>query len=204
MKRRSLLHGSIVGLLSLSAGGSLMHFLRGSGHPTSAARQATPAAESSLHQLTSVWSTDRAEQIRLSALAGRFQVLAMMFTSCPGACPTLVRELQTFEKSLPAEVSALTGFVLVTIDPKRDTPAALREYRKKMGLAEPKWTLLRGAPEDLRELAATLGFNYEPNDAVGFVHSRLVTVLGPAGDIISQHAGVEDPTKVVAAIRKRI
>ena len=129
----------------------------------------------------------------------------MIFTRCPGVCPTLVRELVTLEKALPRDVGEQTGLLLFTIDPEYDSVAVLHEYRKKMGLHAEGWTLLRGEPNDLRELAATLGFDYQPNGAVGFAHSRLVTVLDPAGDIVHQQAELaSDPTKLIAAIQRRL
>ena len=162
-------------------------------------------SSSSLYQLESSWSTDNTARIRLRELGGRYLIVAMIFTRCPGVCPTLVRELQALQKSLPQKVSEKTGFLLVTIDPEFDTPAVLREYRQKMGLAADKWTLLRGEPNDLRELAATLGFDYQPNGPGGFAHSRLVTVLDPGGEVIHQQAEVSgDPIKLIAAIQKRI
>jgi protein SCO1 len=48
------------------------------------------------------------------------------FTHCPDVCPTTLFEMSEILKRLPADkrVSAL----FVTVDPERDTPAALKDY----------------------------------------------------------------------------
>jgi protein SCO1/2 len=170
----------------------------------SAGSLARPSS-SSLYQLESKWETDRGRRIQLRELGGRVWVVAMIFTRCPGACPTLVRELKALDETLPPNVRGRAGFLLFTIDPGYDSVAVLGEYRKKMRLDAERWTLLRGEPNDLRELAATLGFDYQPNGDVGFAHSRLVSVLDPGGEIIHQQAEVaRDPMKLIGAIERRL
>jgi protein SCO1/2 len=155
----------------------------------------------SLYQLESTWTDEQGRSIHLSDLRGRVQVVTMMFTHCPSACPTLVREVAALERRLPEDLRARTHFVLVSIDPDRDTPQVLQEYAKKMGLISGRWTLLRGNAEDVRELSATLGFNYGKGEGAEIAHSKLITVLGPTGDIAHQQMGVtDDPDRLIAAI----
>ena len=52
------------------------------------------------------------------------------------------------------------------------------------------WTLLRGPAADVRKLAALLGFNYEQIDSGEYVHSNLVTVLNPRGEVVFQQNAV--------------
>jgi protein SCO1/2 len=206
MKGSAALRLVAAGTVAFAAGVVSLAWLAGSaGSAASATRAwAEPASGESLYELDSEWLTDDGRAIRLRELGGRFQVLAMIFTRCPGVCPTLVRELKALEQKLPEAVRDNTGFLLVSIDPEHDTPQVLREYRQTMGLGDDRWTLLRGEPTDLRELAATLGFNYEPSDS-GFAHSRLVTVLDPGGEIVHRQADPgEDPMRVVSAIQKRL
>jgi len=155
----------------------------------------------SLYQLSSQWTTDDERKIHLNDLKGDFRIVALIFTSCPGACPTLVKELQNLDSQMPSGLREITKFVLVSIDPERDTTEALRRYRQKLGLDPGRFTLMRGNAEDVRELAATLGFNYQQTQGVEFVHSRLVTLLNPHGEIVFQQPGVaQDPERLVAAL----
>ena len=88
----------------------------------------------SLYQLESVWTTAADQPLRLGQLQGKVQVLAMVCTTCESACPFIVSLMQLMEAALPPELHPAVGFVLVTFDPVRDTPAVLGAYSVRMGL----------------------------------------------------------------------
>lgn len=156
----------------------------------------------SLQRLESVWTTDRGTALRLRDLSGSTVVLALVFTHCPRACPTLVHELHDLEDSLRPSELVHTRFVLVTIDPERDTPAVLNDYRSAMGLDPEHWVLLHGSPGDTRELSAVLGFLYGRSGGGGYTHSSLVSVLDRDGVVIHQQSGVaSDLDRLRAVIR---
>jgi len=93
--------------------------------------------------------------------------------------------------------------VLISVDPARDSVAALRRYRSAMHLEKGRWRLLRGSETDVRKLAALLGFNYEQIDSGDIVHSNLVTVLNPRGEIVHQQSAVSGDRALLAdAIRR--
>ena len=50
---------------------------------------------------------------------------SMFFASCPTACPLLINDLQRLEAALPADLRDETRVLLVSFDPKRDSPAVL-------------------------------------------------------------------------------
>jgi protein SCO1/2 len=70
-----------------------------------------------------------------------------------------VSDLQRIEAALPENLRTNVGFTLISFDSTRDTPATLQAYRAKRELSTQNWTLLRGEPDDVRELAALLGVN---------------------------------------------
>src|SRR5262245_43291971 len=155
----------------------------------------------SLYQLASDWTTDQGEHLKLAELRGGPRVLAMMFTNCPSLCPTLVRDRKALDAAMPAKCRACTEYVLVTIDPEHDDPAALKEFRARMGLDSKRWVLLRGNASDTQQLAAVLGFNYGKGDGRNYTHSNLVTVLDGQGAIVHQQVGLgEDLSRAVAMI----
>jgi protein SCO1 len=161
--------------------------------------------DKSLYLLESKWRSDRGATVPLSVLRGRPQILAMFFTSCEYACPILVNDMKKLEARLPAGVRAQTDFLLVTIDPKRDTPETLAAFREKRALPVENWTLLRGSDDDTRELAALLGVNYAPESRGQFAHSNLLTVLNAEGEICFQQAGLQaDQEQLVGAIEKAV
>jgi protein SCO1/2 len=157
----------------------------------------------SLYQLESTWTSDVGRQIKLGVLRGRPQVLALFFTSCEYACPLTVDAMQRIEKSLPPALRGKVDFLLVSMDTERDDPAVLHAYREKRHLTTEYWTLLRGAPDDVRELAALLGVNYQRDTRGQFAHSNVITLLNAEGEIAHQQVGLaSDISEIVAAIEK--
>ena len=140
----------------------------------------------SLYLLDSTWTSDVGRQIKLGALRGRPQIVAMFFSHCEYACPILVGELKAIEGKLPAEVLSKVDILLVSIDSKRDTPAELATFRAMRQLTRERWTLLRGEADDVRELAALLGVNYAEDSRGQFAHSNLITLLNAEGEIAFQ------------------
>ena len=159
--------------------------------------------DKSLYLLDSAWTSDVGRQIKLGVLRGRPQIVALFFTHCEYACPILVGELKAIERKLPPEMLGKVDFLLVSIDSKRDTPAALAAFREKRALARERWTLLRGEADDVRELAALLGVNYAEDARGQFAHTNVITVLNADGEIAFQHAGLkQDPALLLTAIEK--
>ena len=147
-------------------------------------------SEKSLYSLDATWTADVGKEVKLAALRGRPQVMALFFTSCEYSCPLIVKDMKAIEKGLPANARGKVDFLLVSIDPDRDTPEALRAFREKHGLAIEHWSLLRGKKEDVKALADLVGFRYYPGSNRQFAHSLFITVLNPAGEIVFQQAGV--------------
>ena len=160
-----------------------------------------PATDKSLYQLDSVWTSDVGKEVKLGVLRGRPQVLALFFTSCEFACPIIVQDMKRIQEVLPAALRDQVDFVLVTMDSERDSPAVLHEYRERQNLGTDHWTLLRGRPDDVRELAALLGVNYQRDARGQFSHSNVITVLNAEGEVVYQQIGLnQSPSEAVKHI----
>src|SRR5690349_18632999 len=97
-------------------------------------REALPPgkySEQSLYKSGALWTSDVGKEIKLEALRGRPQVIAMFFTNCEHSCPFIVNDMKAIEKALPPAIRGKVDFLLVSIDPDRDTPEALRAFRDK-------------------------------------------------------------------------
>ncbi len=64
---------------------------------------------------------------RLSEYRGKLVLLFFGYTHCPDACPLTLAHFKNIRNDLGAD-AAQVRFVLVTVDPERDTPAQLKEY----------------------------------------------------------------------------
>ena len=163
-------------------------------------------SEKSLYTLNATWTADVGKEVTLDALRGRPQVMALFFTNCQHSCPLIVADMKAIEKALPMNVRSGVDFLLVSIDPERDTPEALRAFREKYELPIEHWSLLRGKPEDVKKLADLVGFRYYPGSNLQFAHSLLITVLNPDGEIVYQQSGIgntrDDATAAILRMMK--
>jgi protein SCO1/2 len=166
---------------------------------------AAPLSARSIYQIDATWTNDGGQTYSLATLRGRPVVLAMFFANCEYACPVLVSDMQRLRKSLPADVRDRAQFVLVSFDPARDTPAALKAYRERAAL-DAGWTLLHGDDASVQELAMVLGVKFKEDAKGQFSHSNLITVLNEQGEIAFQRTGlagdVSEAAKAVVVAAK--
>ena len=156
----------------------------------------------SLYDLPSAWRDQTGAALRLPALAGKVRVVAMVYTSCHATCPLIVADLKRIEASIPAARRDAVGFVLVSLDPERDTPGRLAEWAARTQLDPSRWTLLAGDDGAVRELSAALGVRYQAQADGEVAHTNAITVLDAAGAVAHQQPGLGDPAgATVAAVR---
>jgi protein SCO1/2 len=65
---------------------------------------------------------------QLSQLRGKVVLFSFGFTHCPNVCPTTLSDLAKIYRALPANAQKAVQVVFVTVDPKRDTPAMMKDY----------------------------------------------------------------------------
>ncbi len=62
---------------------------------------------------------------------GRPTLMYFGYTNCPDECPTALADIATALRQAPSEIKEDVKVVMVTTDPKRDTPPVLREWLAK-------------------------------------------------------------------------
>jgi protein SCO1/2 len=86
--------------------------------------------------------------VQLSDYQGRIVLLAFIFTTCPGVCPLISRQMAALQAGL--KEAGLFGrqanLVSVTVDPETDTAKVLAEYAQKFGADPAGWRFLRETP----------------------------------------------------------
>jgi protein SCO1/2 len=189
MKMLTLLFVTTYALLASAADSNLArHSCCAS--PLQAAIAPASFTDKSLYQLDSAWTNDAGAAVKLASLRGRPQVVAMFFANCAYACPLLVFQMQQIEAALPETLRDKVGFTLISFDTERDTPAALHSYRQGHALSNNRWTLLRGGPEDVLDVAALLNVKFKKDAQGQFLHSNVVTLLNAEGEIVCQQLGL--------------
>ncbi|MEQ1831778.1 MAG: SCO family protein [Candidatus Eisenbacteria bacterium] len=155
-----------------------------------------------MFELTFPLTDSQGRTRHLDELRGRPFVASMVYTSCTSVCPRITADLQRLERALPADVRARTRFVLFSLDPERDTPAALRAFAREHGLDSTRWTLLAAGPDDMRTLAAVLDVRFRPDAGGEIAHSAVIVVAGADGVIRHRQAGLgTGDSSLVAAVR---
>lgn len=142
----------------------------------------------SVYQVGGTWQTDNNETIQLESLAGKPQLIALIFTGCSNSCPIIVESMKRVEKEVPVKMRSKIGFVLVSITPDTDYPKALKAFAEKKGLNS-NWKLLRGNNELVRSLSNALNGRYKVAKDGDVTHSNNVTLLNNQGQIQMQVNG---------------
>lgn len=170
------------------------------GEPTLAGDWASPLGDASLYDLELVVEDASGRALPLASLRGAPVVISMFYASCPAACPRLIDDLKGIERDLSPEARARTRFVLVSFDPARDTPAALRQLAEERALG-PAWILAAADDPTARELAAGLGVKYRVLDSGEFFHTSVITVLDGEGQPRARVEGLGgDASSIRAAL----
>jgi protein SCO1 len=87
-------------------------------------------------------------RVWLTQLRPRIVVLTFGCTRC-AACAAVLPTLADVARGLGDAAGQRVFFALVSVDPRQDTPAALRAFGRERGLRAPAWLLLTGDPEEI-------------------------------------------------------
>ena len=147
-------------------------------------------SENSIYNLESDWINQNGDKINLGSLRGKPVILTLFYASCTYACPILINDMKKIESSLSGRKLNDYKFILVSIDPDRDTPESLLKTLKMNNLDSKRWTLLTGNKDDVMNLAALIGFKFKDDGKGGFSHSNIITLLNENGEIVHQHVGL--------------
>lgn len=150
-------------------------------------------------------TTAGGDDFNLDSLAGHWSLIFFGFTNCPDICPITMAAMAAAERLLD-EPSAFQG-IMVTVDPRRDTPARLSKYVK--GFSE-RFIGVTGAPERIRSFSTSLGISqakkYTSATDYNVDHSGHIVIVNPRG----QHGGyVKTPhsgdtiASAIKALRRR-
>ncbi len=132
--------------------------------------------------------------VSLSDYQGRPVAIAMIYTSCPHTCPTIIQSLEDRVTTARAAVGADNLTVLtIGFDTTNDTPKRMKHYRGAQGITHKDWHFLSTDAATIETLAADLGFIYKETP-YGFDHLAQVTLLDRDGFVRAQVYGEKVPT----------
>lgn len=165
-------------------------------------QQSTTASNQSVYNNDYLWIDQNSDTVRLSRYKGKYQLISMIFTHCDYACPNIIGDMLNIEDDLITNKKAL-NFLLITIDPDRDTPKQLGDYAEKMDLNVSRWSLLNGDVAAINDVASKLGVSYKKFENGAFGHSNIISLLNKEGEIIYQLEGIHaNNEQLVSLINK--
>ena len=170
--------------------------------------KATEISDISIYNLPETWTTQNGNDIQWKDFKGNVLVVVMIYTSCKAACPILIADMRDIRKTVDASDmphKKKVKYILVSIDPKVDTPEHLKKFAQESGMDDDQWVFLRCDEEKTREFAAVLAVNYKQISPVDFSHSNIISVFNADGELAAQQEGLGiDRTSIVQEIRKQL
>lgn len=125
-----------------------------------------------------------------STFAGRYRLIYFGYSFCPDVCPVdlnwLMLGLKRFEQRNPGAAARVQP-IFITVDPERDTPAAIKPFITQF---HPRLIGLTGTPEQIADVAAKYLVRYQRQpgtrpDAYLVSHTQLAYLMGPNGEPIA-------------------
>ena len=170
------------------------------------ATQPAPLPRDSVYQLPLRLTDQAGRTADWRARRGKPQLVSMFYTSCHYVCPLIVDSGKAIEKSLTPAQQQRLDILLVSMDPARDTPAALQSIVDKRRLDTARWTLASPPANDVRAVAGVLGIRYRQLADGEFNHTSALVLLDADGRIIarSEQVGSRPDLEFVAAVRKAV
>ncbi|NNE54834.1 MAG: SCO family protein [Flavobacteriales bacterium] len=128
-----------------------------------------------------------------SIYQGHIYVADFFFTHCPTICPIMTSQMDRLHQKLAAEGQlGQVKLLSHTVDPTRDTPSRLLEYRAQLGIDSDHWNMVTGDPPALDDQTryGYLVTAFESDSAAGgFFHTDQFALIDRRGHIRGYYDG---------------
>lgn len=157
----------------------------------------------------SVWHTTKnirllnqmGDSVNLYDQQGKIIILDLFFTSCPSICPKLTSNMSKLQQSFSrgGDIrkkidTSIVQFMSISVDPDRDSVAALRDYANKMGVISDNWWLLTGSRDSIYKFAfEELKVDQFSNEPISpnFVHTNRFILIDKKMQIRGYYNGLD-------------
>ena len=135
---------------------------------------------------------------------GKYMLVYFGYTYCPDVCPTTLNAVTEALDKLGPRAAKLVP-VFITVDPQRDTPAAMKRYTAAFS---PALVGLTGTADEIARVAKEYRVYYAkhitgagPND-YSMDHSSTIYLMGPDGEFIALISAESSPQEMADEIGK--
>jgi len=133
---------------------------------------------------------------------GKYLLIYFGYTYCPDLCPTGLQSISRALDNLGPQADKVQP-LFITIDPDRDTPAAMKEYISSF---HPKIIGLTGTPQQIASVAKEFQVYYAKGEKVDehdyiMDHSSLIYLMDPDGKFVTTFDEEVDPKTIVKTLQ---
>jgi protein SCO1/2 len=137
--------------------------------------------------------------LSLDDLQGKPVLLYFGYTYCPDFCPATLTDFQRVKEQLGDRGDDI-AYVMVTVDPARDTPERLKEY---LDFFDPAFIGLTGSEDEIMNARREFGVSSGAESATPasgddylVSHSTQTYLLNQQGELVLEYAWGTDPAKI--------
>ena len=128
------------------------------------------------------------QTFRGARLLGKVWVADFIYTNCPAECPMMTSRMHSIEKRIRGDSDV--RLVSISVDPERDTAAALSKFAHRYGGPTGQWFFLTGSPATVHELAYT---TFHVGDVIGKIsHSTKFMLVDKRGHLRGYYSTLEE------------
>ena len=135
---------------------------------------------------------------------GKYMLVYFGYTFCPDVCPTTLNAVADAIDKLGPAASRIQP-LFITVDPKRDTQAVVKQYAAAFG---PSIEGLTGTPEQIAKVAKEYRVYYAehrtgpgPND-YSMDHSSVLYLMSPDGGFLAPVRADQSGAEIAANLKK--
>lgn len=137
--------------------------------------------------------------LSLDDLQGKPVLLYFGYTNCPDFCPATLTDFQRVKQEL-GDRGDDVAYVMVTVDPERDTPDRLKEY---LDFFDPSFIGMTGTEDEIVTARQAFGVSSKPEgatpqseDAYQVGHSTQTYLLNQQGELVLEYAWGADTSGI--------
>lgn len=137
--------------------------------------------------------------VSLSDFRGSLVMLYFGYTNCPDACPATLLDFKRIKNALGDDANNIQ-FIMISVDPERDTPNVLEDYVTGY---DPSFVGLTGTHDVLQQITEQFGVVYTRNDETTSQADYLVDhtvskfLVDQEGQLVGVYSFMEEPSTIV-------
>jgi protein SCO1 len=141
---------------------------------------------------------------------GRYALIYFGYSFCPDVCPTDLAALSaalTALETTDTKAAANVQPIFITVDPQRDTVAALKVFAQSF---HPRLIALTGGEAQIASVQKAYHVfakkNIDPADPKNYLvdHTPLFYLMGPDGTYVAHLAGGSSPDKILGWLKQNM